>query len=264
MRFAFSAAAAALLAFLPALAAPTGTSLAERAVGCKSTFQCRTLYRPSNSVATCIDNACGYVCLDGYSATLGRVGQCTLIPTASSSTVVTTSMTAVLSTTTSAAPSPTVTITPNAMVAAGVTGFQGNNTNAILSWYNTNSAKDSTNGNSWCGYPYTNDVPGVAPSLKTMLNNFGGNYEAAAKAYCGLELVVSTPDGRNKTMYIADAFDDAWVLTPSSLDIIHGSFTDLFGRYTDNKLDVVKRASWQFTGSRNERYRFKGPGARGL
>ena len=49
-----------------------------------------------------------------------------------------------------------------------------------------------------------------------MLNNFGGDYEAAARAYCGLELVVSTPDGRNKTMYIADAFDDACVSLPLS------------------------------------------------
>jgi len=113
-----------------------------------------------------------------------------------------------------------------------------------------------------------------------MLNNFGGDYEAAAKAYCGLELVVSTPDGKSKTMYIADAFDDtcvplslslvrscltsahadvvvvarnSWVLTPSSLDIIHGSFTDLYGSYTDNKNDVVKGASWKFTGQRNDK-----------
>ncbi|GAA5935849.1 hypothetical protein JCM3775_007347 [Rhodotorula graminis] len=140
---------------------------------------------------------------------------------------------------------------------AGIQGFLGDNSNAILSWYNTNSGQDSTNGNSWCGFPYDNNVPGVAPSLKTMLNNFGGDYEAAAKAYCGLELVVSTPDGKSKTMYIADAFDDTWVLTPSSLDIIHGSFTDLFGSYTDNKNDVVKGASWKFTGQRNDKYKFK-------
>ncbi|GAA5896747.1 hypothetical protein JCM8208_007075 [Rhodotorula glutinis] len=140
---------------------------------------------------------------------------------------------------------------------AGIQGFLGDNSNAILSWYNTNSGQDSTNGNSWCGFPYDNNVPGVAPSLKTMLNNFGGDYEAAAKAYCGLELVVSTPDGKSKTMYIADAFDDTWVLTPSSLDIIHGSFTDLYGSYTDNKNDVVKGASWKFTGQRNDKYKFK-------
>lgn len=52
--------------------------------------------------------------------------------------------------------------------------------------------------------------------------------------------------------------------TPSSLDIVYGSFDKLFGRVTDNKNDVVKQGSWYFTGNRNERYKFKGQGARGL
>ncbi|GAA6005936.1 RlpA-like double-psi beta-barrel domain-containing protein [Rhodotorula paludigena] len=138
-----------------------------------------------------------------------------------------------------------------------IQGFRGANGDAILSWYNTNSGQDSTNGNSWCGFPYDNSVPGFAPSLKTMLNNFGGNYEAAAKAYCGLEAEITTPDGRTSTLYIADAFDDTWVLTPSSLDIIHGSFEKLYGSWTDNKNDVVKGASWKLTGGRNERLTFK-------
>ncbi|BGP32580.1 hypothetical protein JCM10296v2_004361 [Rhodotorula toruloides] len=140
---------------------------------------------------------------------------------------------------------------------AGVKGFLGTNTNAILSWYHTNAASDSTNGNSWCGFPYDDSVPGVAPSLKTMLNNFGGDYQAAATAYCGLEMVVTTPDGKSATLYIADAFDDTWVRTPSSLDIIYGSFAKLFGSQTDNKNDVVQGASWKFTGNRNSKYAFK-------
>jgi len=41
-------------------------------------------------------------------------------------------------------------------------------------------------------------------------------------------------------------------------------FYKLFGRTTDNKNDVVKQGSWYFTGNRNERYKFKGLGARGL
>ncbi|GAA5841915.1 hypothetical protein JCM5353_001186 [Sporobolomyces roseus] len=168
----------------------------------------------------------------------------------------------VSSTTTSAQPS--ITLTPNALAAAGVTGFQGLNTNAILSWFKTNLATDSTNGNSWCGYPYTDAVPGFAPSVGTMLANFDWNYEAAAKAYCGLEAVVMTPDGRNMTMYLADGFDVKWLITPSSLDIVYGSFDKLFGRVTNNKNDVVKQGSWYFTGNRNERYKFKGLGARGL
>lgn len=68
-----------------------------------------------------------------------------------------------------------------------------------------------------------------------MLSNFDYDYETAARAYCGLEAVITTPDGRTATMYIADAFDDTWVITPSSLDIIRGSFAKLFGSWTDNK-----------------------------
>lgn len=97
-----------------------------------------------------------------------------------------------------------------------------------------------------------------------MLSNFNWDYEAAAKAYCGLEAVVMTPDGREMTLYIADAFDDAWVLTPSSIDVVIGSFAQLFGRETTNKNDVVKQGSWYLTGNRNERYNFKGLGAVGL
>ncbi|GJN90931.1 hypothetical protein Rhopal_003945-T1 [Rhodotorula paludigena] len=152
---------------------------------------------------------------------------------------------------------PTPSSSANALTQAGISGFLGNNTNAILSWYDTNSGRDSTNGNSWCGFPYSNDLPGFAPSLRTMLSNFNYDYETAARAYCGLEAVITTPDGRTATMYIADAFDDTWVITPSSLDIIHGSFAQLYGSWTDNKLDVVKNAHWQLTGRRNARLTFK-------
>ncbi|GAA5857692.1 hypothetical protein JCM1840_000869 [Sporobolomyces johnsonii] len=144
---------------------------------------------------------------------------------------------------------------------AGITGFLGDNTNAIVSWYHTDSSTDSTNGHSWCGFPYSDSLPGFAPSLSTMLNNFGGNYEAAATAYCGLEAVVTTPDGRSATLYIADAFDDTWVRTPASIDVIYDSFAQLYGSTTNNKDDVVQGASWILTGNRNEQYKFKGVGS---
>ncbi|GAA5967574.1 hypothetical protein JCM11641_005701 [Rhodosporidiobolus odoratus] len=140
------------------------------------------------------------------------------------------------------------------LAASGIKGFLGDNGNAILSWYNTNAGQDSTNG---CGFPYDNNVPGFAPSLKTMMSNFGYDYERAATAYCGLEAVVSTPDGKSMTLYIADAFDDTWVRTPASLDIIKGSFSSLFGKSTDNKNDVVTGATWKLTGKRNSKYAFK-------
>ncbi|GAA6025298.1 hypothetical protein JCM8202_002682 [Rhodotorula sphaerocarpa] len=194
----------------------------------------------------------------------------TAAPTTTSSTRTTTSSktpsatTTTTTTTTSSAPSPTVTLIPNAVVDAGVTGFLGDNTNAIISWFHTDSSQDSTNGHSWCGFPYSDAVPGFAPSLNTMLSNFNWDYEAAATAYCGLEAVVTTPDGRTATLYIADAFDDTWVRTPSSIDVVYDSFATLYGSVTTNKNDVVKDGSWYLTGNRNERYKFKGLGAQGL
>lgn len=90
-----------------------------------------------------------------------------------------------------------------------------------------------------------------------MLNNFGGDYEAAAKAYCGLEAIVTTPDGKTATLYIADGFDDTWVRTPASIDVIYDSFAQLYGSTTSNKNDVVQGATWKLTGNRNSKYAFK-------
>ncbi|GAA5969836.1 hypothetical protein JCM8115_005798 [Rhodotorula mucilaginosa] len=140
---------------------------------------------------------------------------------------------------------------------AGIKGFLGLNSNSIVSWYHTNSGQDSTNGNSWCGFKYNDALPGFAPSLKTMLNNFGGDYETAAKAYCGLEAIVTLPNGKSATLYIADAFDDTWVRTPASIDVIYDAFSNLFGSQTNNKNDVIQGATWKFTGNRNDKYKFK-------
>jgi len=93
-----------------------------------------------------------------------------------------------------------------------------------------------------------------------MRKNFGYNNEAAATAYCGLEALVTTPDGQTKLMVIGDGFDDAWVLTPGSIDIMHNAFTSLFGKYTNNKNDVIKGVSWVLTGTRNDKYKFRGQG----
>ena len=90
-----------------------------------------------------------------------------------------------------------------------------------------------------------------------MLNNFGGDYETAAKAYCGLEAVVTLPNGKSATLYLADAFDDTWVRTPASIDVIYDAFSNLFGSQTSNKNDVIQGATWKFTGNRNDKYKFK-------
>lgn len=59
----------------------------------------------------------------------------------------------------------------------------------------------------------------------------------------------------------ADAFDDAWVRTPTSMDVIYDSFAGLLGRQTNSKNDVVQGVSWRFTGKRNDRYAFSGVGS---
>ncbi|GAA5860368.1 hypothetical protein JCM3774_000394 [Rhodotorula dairenensis] len=145
-------------------------------------------------------------------------------------------------------------------VLASVSAFKGVNTNAIASWFHTNAGSDSTNGHSWCYFPYNDNTPGVAISYKTMVDSAGGDEMAARKMYCGLEVEVTTPEGRSATLIVADAFDDKWVRTPTSLDIVYNAFGQLFGRTTDNKNDVIQNVSWKFTGNRNPRYVFNGEG----
>ncbi|BGP32582.1 hypothetical protein JCM10296v2_004363 [Rhodotorula toruloides] len=256
MHFALPLAFVSLVASaLPAFALPA-TSLEERGGACKGSYQCRYVARPQNSGYLCKEGQCTYQCYPGYKDLGNRCVKPSPTTTYYQAPATTTaSETAVF---------PSATFVQDAVKQAGVTGFSGNNSNAILSWFRTNNSADATNGHSWCGSVYRDDVPGFAPSLKTMLANFNGSYEAAATAYCGLEAVITTPAGRNATLYIVDAFDDTWVRTPSSLDVVVGSFPLLFGFNTTNKLDVVQGAEWYLTGRRNARYAFKGPGAVGL
>ena len=132
---------------------------------------------------------------------------------------------------------------------------------------------------SWCFSKYNDATPGFAPSLKTMLSVYGGGWTdlqkwKSMKLFCGLEAEFTTSDGRTATLYIHDAFDDAWVRTPNAVDVIIGSvrrrrrsylfkpaltlhssqFAQLFGRSTTNKNDVVQNASWRLTGKRDTRW----------
>lgn len=140
----------------------------------------------------------------------------------------------------------------------GVTGFQGENGPAIGSFFHTDSAQDSTNGMSWCQLKYTDTTNGFAPDVTVMLNDFGGDYEKATKAYCGLEAIVTAPNGNSKTMYIVDGFDHQWVRTPGSIDIVIDDFAELYGEYTENKDDVIQGITWRLTGNRNDNYKFQG------
>ncbi|GAA5911367.1 hypothetical protein JCM8208_005232 [Rhodotorula glutinis] len=149
----------------------------------------------------------------------------------------------------------------SALKAQGISTFLGNNSGGIASWYHTDSSTDSTNGRSWCEFPYDDSVPGFAPSLKTMLSSFSGDAQAAKTGFCGLWADVYSPKtGSTTKLMIADAFDDTWVLTPASIDVIYGSFSVLFGSSTDDKKDVVKDVSWTLTGGRDDRYTYKGVG----
>jgi hypothetical protein len=145
------------------------------------------------------------------------------------------------------------------LAAAGVTSFTGTNS-GIGSWYNADSAQDSTNGRSWCEFPYDNNSPIFAPSVGTMRANFGGNNAAAAAAYCGLEAIVTAPNGKSMTMVIGDGFDDAWVRTPGSIDIMHSAWNTLHGSSSNNKNDVMQGVTWKLTGNRNTKYKYKGQG----
>ncbi|GAA5988983.1 hypothetical protein JCM5350_001739 [Sporobolomyces pararoseus] len=239
-------------------------------VGCKGAFQCRTLRIPPNSVHQCLSNICTYACISGFersgalcadSASLSSSSSNTPAPSSTSTSSSSTSTSTASSTTTSS-PNTAATIIPNAVSLAGVKSFLAKpNINAIASWYHANSAQDSTNGHSWCWFPYNDDTPGFAISLKTMLADFGGDEMAARKAWCGLEAIVTNPStGQQLTLYVADAFDDRWVLTPTSIDVMYNSFSKLFGRVTTNKNDVVKGATWSLTGNRNARYAFNSIG----
>lgn len=57
-----------------------------------------------------------------------------------------------------------------------------------------------------------------------MLASFDGDSAAAKKAFCGLYAQVYSPTtDQTVALMIADAFDDKWVRTPASIDVIYGS-----------------------------------------
>jgi len=137
----------------------------------------------------------------------------------------------------------------------GVYRFLGKNGPGYGSWFATNDGK-GTNGHSWCGYPYNDNSPIFAPDVSVMLSSFGGNYEKAAKAYCGLEAIVRTPQGQKMRMYIGDGFDPAWVRAKGSIDIAHGTFNKFY-KPTNDKNVVINGVTWKLTGRRSKQYCFK-------
>lgn len=134
--------------------------------------------------------------------------------------------------------------------ASSVPGFQGTNGPGIGSWFHTDSTEDSTNGHSWCYFPYYDDNPGFAPDLTVMMDGFDTN-ELAGAAYCGLEALVTAPNGNQMLLYILDAFDPAWVKEPGSIDIIYDAFIVLNGASPGTDKDtVMSGVTWELTGNR--------------
>ncbi|ORY73063.1 hypothetical protein BCR35DRAFT_333787 [Leucosporidium creatinivorum] len=227
--------------------------LLPRAVSCTKTSQCSGIYQAPHSHYYCNPKSkkCQYNCNSGYTYN-HWTSACTKNKGTSSSTASTSNLkVAATSGTTSA----------DLSTSAFKANTKGWNTGAIASWFDTSSSTDSTNGNSWCWYPYDNNVSGFAPSLKTMLDAAGGDETAARKMWCGLEATVTTPDGRTSTLYIADAFDDTWVRTPNSIDVVHNAFNTLYGSSTNNKDDVIQNVKWQLTGRRSIKYKYDGAGS---
>ncbi|KAJ8294364.1 hypothetical protein OF846_002893 [Rhodotorula toruloides] len=176
-----------------------------------------------------------------------------LSPSLSATTPSTPPTTSTPSATAATSASTSSSVDQSKLKALGISTFLGNLTGAIASWYHTDSTTDSTNDD--------DSIPGFAPSLKTMLSSFNGDATAAKKGFCGLKATVYSPKtGRLIPMIIADAFDDKWVRTPNSIDVIYGSFAELFGSATDNKDDVVKDVWWMLTGERDDKFTYKGVG----
>ncbi|KAJ3110004.1 hypothetical protein HDU96_006977 [Phlyctochytrium bullatum] len=143
--------------------------------------------------------------------------------------------------------------------------FRGVQEGAIASWFRTNNAADSTNGNSWCAFPYSDDMIGFAPPLRGMTGGEDVWYQrntdrwvSVGKEFCGLEAWVYSPQsGINVTMYVVDAFDQRWVLTPTSIDVTIKGFELLSGLGTPRDKNVVlSDVMWKFTGNRRTEYSF--------
>ncbi|SCO16234.1 uncharacterized protein FFB20_14951 [Fusarium fujikuroi] len=143
-------------------------------------------------------------------------------------------------------------------------GFFSGPQSGIGSWYRASTGQDSTNGQSWCGYKYYNSDPVFAPSLKAMggatYNSNPDAWRQQTRKYCGLEAKVTDPTtGKSQLMYIGDLFDDKWVRTPASIDIMIDAYSNIHGNPNGDKNNVIKGVQWELTGRVNTQY--AAPGA---
>ncbi|KAL7007573.1 hypothetical protein EMMF5_003037 [Cystobasidiomycetes sp. EMM_F5] len=176
----------------------------------------------------------------------------------SSNTKSTSTTAAAASTSTSSSSSSSTSNGSTSSASGSVTAFSGTNSNAILSWFRTNSGSDSTNGQSWCQTKYQDDWICFAPDVTTMLKEYNNDYNAAATAFCGREAIVTDPStGKSITAFICDGFDSKWVKTPASLDLTVAAFTAIKGSFDNNKNTVIQGATWKLTGNVVAKGKFK-------
>ena len=143
--------------------------------------------------------------------------------------------------------------------------FQGVNV-GIGSWFKAVDLPNS-NGRSWCNYPYTDFSNGFAVSLNLITENTNATYftnatewERYGKQWCGLEAQVTNPDTQiTKTMYIIDAFDPKFVLSPNSIDIMVEEWK-LLTKVPNTAGAVIYNVQWYLTGGQSTKYSFGGPG----
>ena len=134
-------------------------------------------------------------------------------------------------------------------------GFRGKQS-GIGSWFRANHVDDTTNGNSWCQYPYKNYTIGFAIDLDQMRRSpLGG------KEYCGLEAFVFNPKtNKSLILYVSDAFDPKWVKSPGSIDIMVESFQYLTNGAPLVKNNVIFDIQWEFTGNKSRKYSYDNRG----
>ncbi|KAI5248091.1 hypothetical protein E4T43_01441 [Aureobasidium subglaciale] len=150
--------------------------------------------------------------------------------------------------------------------AADGSAFFPGTQSGVGSWYRASSSQDSTSGTGWCGKKYSDSDPVIAVYFTAMsandatYNSDQNGWRTATRKYCGLEALVTDPaTGKQKLMYIADAFDPRYVTgmghPKASLDIMLNSWSELYGKSPNgNKNLVINPVQWVLTGNINTQW----------
>jgi hypothetical protein len=86
------------------------------------------------------------------------------------------------------------------------------------------------------------------------------NWDHYRSIYCGRRAIVTNLDnGVSKEMFIVDAFDDRYLRTPGSIDIMVKSYQEITGDYSRNKQNTF-RLKWELKNEYANKYRANGSG----